>query len=211
VKTPEVVSTIIEKTFERILAENMQGIPILNSRISVQALGFQEYQGRVIGIIITPWLMNLVLLPSSEEDWSDLVLGHKETHEFPAGKYKFLVNEIDGIGFCQTYSLFSPMNNFVSQEQAVVAAQNFLDKLYVSPQPGTEDPVDEELLGRIMRGEETPDLDDFETIKPYEKTIPVKNITDKQLPEKETLEKKIPEVRKFDRRSLLRGNFNGEG
>jgi len=99
VKTPEVVSTIIEKTFERILAENMQGIPILNSRISVQALGFQEYQGRVIGIIITPWLMNLVLLPSSEEDWSDLVLGHKETHEFPAGKYKFLVNEIDGIGF----------------------------------------------------------------------------------------------------------------
>ncbi len=204
-KTPEDVSSTIEKTFEKILTENMQGIPILNSMVSVQALGFQEYQGRIIGVIITPWLMNLVLLPSLEEDWSDLVLGHKETHEFPSGKYRFLVNEIDEIGFCQTHSLFSPMNNFVSHEQAVVAAQNFLDKLYVSQEPGTEDPVDEELLGRIMRGEETPDLDDFETIKPYEKTIPVKNITDNQLPEK-----KIPEKKKFDRRALLRGKFMGD-
>jgi len=211
VKTPEAVSSIIQKTFEKILAENMQGIPILNSRISVQTLGFQEYQDRVMGIIITPWLMNLVLLPSSEEDWSDLALGHKEFHEFPAGKYKFLVNEIDGIGFCQTYSLFSPMNNFVSQEQAIVAAQNFLDKLTVTPEPGTADPVDEELLGRIMRGEETPDLDDFETIKPYEKTIPVKNITDEQLTEKSIAKNQIPEQRRFDRRALLRGNFNGEG
>ncbi len=204
-KTPETVSSIIEKTFEKIHTENMQGIPILNSRISVQALGFQEYQDRIIGVIITPWLMNLVLLPSSEEDWSDFVLGHKETHEFPAGKYRFLVNEIDGIGFCQTHSIFSPMNNFVSHEQAVVAAQNFLAKLYVTTEPGTEDPVDEELLGRIMRGEETPDLDDFETIKPYEKTIPVKNITDNQLPEK-----KVSEKKKFDRRDLLRGKFIGD-
>jgi len=200
VTDPESISVILEKTFEKIHIENMQGIPILNSRIKVQALGFQEYQGRVVGVIITPWLMNLVLLPGNEDDWSDLTLGHKQSHEFPSGNYKFLVNEIDEIGYCQTHSLFSPMNNFISQEQAVTEAQNFLDKLFIDPEPGAEVQVDEELLGRIMRGEETPDLDDFATIESYEKVIPVKNITDI----------KIPERKNIDRRSLLRGKFTGE-
>jgi len=121
VKDPHSISTIIQSTFEKIHNENMQGIPILNSRVKVQALGFQEYQDRIIGIIITPWLMNLVLLPAAEENWSEMSLGQKQTHEFPSSKYKFLVNEIDGIGFCQTHSLFSPMNNFVSHEQAQAA------------------------------------------------------------------------------------------
>lgn len=200
-KEPEAISEILEQTFERIHRENMQGIPILNARIRVQTLGFHEYQGRITGIIITPWLMNFVLLPSEEEDWSELALGAKQFHKFPCSKYKFLVNEIDGIGFCQTHSLFSPMNNFVSHEQAVAAAQNFLDKLYVVPEATTADPVDEDLLGRIMRGEETPDLDDFATIEPHENNIPVKNITDTKEPKKN----------KFDRRALLRGSFMGEG
>jgi len=72
VKDPHSISTIIQSTFEKIHTENMQGIPILNSRVKVQALGFQEYQDRIIGIIITPWLMNLVLLPAAEENWSEM-------------------------------------------------------------------------------------------------------------------------------------------
>ncbi len=196
-KDPQTVSEIIEHTFEKIRIENMQDIPILNARIHVQALGFQEYQGRIVGVIITPWLMNLILIPADEDNWVELSLGQKQTHKFPSGEYKFLVNELDNIGFCQTHSLFSPMNNFVSQEQAVVAAENFLNNLFVVPEPNSANPVDEELLGRIRRGEETPDLDDFATIEPYEKMIPVKNIIDT----------KVPQKKKFDRRSLLRGSF----
>ncbi|WP_445083890.1 [NiFe]-hydrogenase assembly chaperone HybE [Candidatus Vondammii sp. HM_W22] len=32
----------------------MQEIPILNPAIKVQALGFQEYQGRVLGVLLHP-------------------------------------------------------------------------------------------------------------------------------------------------------------
>ena len=202
-KDPASIATIVEQTFTRIHLENMQGIPILNSRIQVQSIGFQEYQARIIGIIITPWLMNVILLPNDNEDWSNFTLGHKVSHTFPAKTYRFLVNEIEGIGFCQTHSMYSPMHDFSSHQQAVKVAQEFIDFLMVDNEPSEEELIDEDLLGRIMRGEETAevDLNDFATIAPYEQTIPIKEIADS-----EDLSSK-----KFDRRALLRGSFLGRG
>ena len=198
-KDPQSIAKIVEHTFNKIHRENMQGIPILNSRINVQALGFQHYQGRIIGIIITPWLMNVILLPSEDEDWSNLALGHKESHSFPSKTYRFLANEIDGIGFCQTHSLYSPMNEFANHEHAVRAAQSFIDDLLIVSEPSEEDLVNEDLLGRILRGEETPEvnLDDFATIEPHDSSIPTRLIADTKHQLKKTL----------DRRSLLRGKF----
>ena len=148
----------IAETFERIWREQMQGIPLLNPMLRVETLGFQEWQGRVIGIVITPWLMNLVMLPNEEDDWEGMELGDKQPHTFPSRSYKFMVNEIDGIGTCQTHSLYSPMHEFVNQDHAIAAAQSFLDTLMVERELTEEERVDEELLGRIMRGEETPEV-----------------------------------------------------
>lgn len=196
---PQVMAKIVEQAFDRILRENMQGVPILNSRVRVQTLGFQHYQDRVVGIVITPWLMNVILLPTEDDNWSDLALGHKQSHVFPSKTCKFVVNEIDDIGFCQTHSLYSPMNEFPSHEHAERVAQDFIDALMIDASPAEEDPVDEELLGQILRGEELPDvnLDDFATIEPRASSIPIRLISDQ-----EPLVK-----RKFDRRSLLRGSF----
>ena len=196
---PQSISKNIEQVFSRIHRESMQGIPILNSKLKVQALGFQVYEERVVGILITPWVMNLVLLPAQGEDWSDLTLGQKKVHEFPSQKCKFMVNDIEGIGVCQMHSLFSPMNEFSSHEQAVRAARDFIDKLMVDTQPGTANVVDEDLLGQIMRGEKTPkvDLDDFATIEPHEPGIPITIVSDT----KKSIKKKL------DRRALLRGQF----
>ncbi len=162
------ISDTLEQSFKRIHKENMQGIPILNPAIDVQALGFQEWQGRVLGVIITPWLMNLVLLPAEGEDWSQMALGHKQPHEFPSRSYKFMINDIEGIGPCQTYSMCSPMRDFSTHQQAVQVAQDFLDGLMVETKPTEEDLVDEELLGRVMKGEDTSDIDlsQFDEIEP---------------------------------------------
>ncbi len=191
---------VLEATFEKIHLEQMQGIPILNSAIKVQALGFRLYQGRVLGVIITPWLMNIVMLPKQNEDWSNMELGHKQPHKFPSKTYKFMVNDIDGIGPCQTHSLYSPMRDFASHEQAVTVAQEFLDSLMVEKELTEEDMVDEELLGRVMRGEETPEinLDDFAVIEPMAAGVaPVRGQSDMKVQVKD----------KLSRRDLLRGNF----
>ncbi len=202
-KDPQAVAGILEQTFERIHREEMQGIPILNPAIRVQALGVQEYQGRILGVLITPWLMNLVMLPREGEDWSGMELGHRQPHKFPSKTYKFMVNEIDGIGPCQTHSLYSPMREFAGHEQAASVAQAFLDTLMVETQPSEEDLVDEELLGRIMRGEQTAEvnLEEFVAIEPPETgAVPVRGQPDM----------KVRVEKKLSRRELLRGSFLGD-
>jgi [NiFe] hydrogenase assembly HybE family chaperone len=149
----------IEETFSRIHEEQMQGLPLLNNLLKVTTVGFQHYQGRGVGIIITPWMMNLVMFPAENEDWGDMQLGHKQPHRFPANQYKFMLNEIEGIGRCQTHSLYSPMHEFVNQEHAEAAARSFMQTLMVEVEEPDEDPYDEELLGRILRGEEEPEID----------------------------------------------------
>jgi [NiFe] hydrogenase assembly HybE family chaperone len=155
----ETLTRHIETVFKRIEQEQMQGIPLLNPALQVQTIGFQHYQERPIGILITPWMMNLVLLPNEKDDWSDLKLGDKQHHRLPANEFRFMVNEIDGIGLCQTHSLYSPMHEFMNQEHAVAAAESFMQTLMVEVEEPETDPHDEELLGRILRGEETPEVE----------------------------------------------------
>ncbi len=199
-KDPQTVVEILEHTFDRIHREDMQGIPILNPAIKVQALGFHECQGRILGVLITPWLMNVVMLPAQNEDLSGMELGHKLPHEFPSKTYKFMINDIDGIGPCQTHSLYSPMREFASHAQAVAVAQAFLDGLMVERELTEEDLVDEELLGRVMRGEETPEvnLDDFAVIEPVDAG---------SMPARGQQETKVRVVETLSRRDLLRGRF----
>ncbi|WP_059287489.1 [NiFe]-hydrogenase assembly chaperone HybE [Aquitalea magnusonii] len=57
----------LEALFRDIAASRMQGIPILNPALQVEAIGFQQWggpQGRLwAGVLLTPWFMNLLLLP----------------------------------------------------------------------------------------------------------------------------------------------------
>ncbi len=196
---PQLAAETMERAFNRILHEQMAGIPILNNRLKVQALGFQKFKGRVIGILITPWLMNMVMLPGKNDDWSALKLGKKQLHRFPSKTFKFMVNEFDGIGKCQTYSLFSPMNEFINQDHALAAAQSFLDTLMVETAPTEECIVDEERADCIMRGEDTlmVKLDDFAVIEATETATPVN----------EASGVKLRIAKKLSRRDLLHGSF----
>lgn len=155
----ETVIRQIETVFKGIERGQMQGIPLLNPALQVETVGFQSYGGRIVGVVITPWLMNLLLLPAADEDWSGLKPGDKTLHRFPANEFRFMVNEIDGIGVCQTHSLYSPMHEFMNQEHAVAAAESFMQTLMVEVEHPDTDPHDEELLGRILRGEETPEVE----------------------------------------------------
>lgn len=156
---PQAAAGRIAAIFSRIHREQMAGLPLLNQALQVETYGFRVHNGRVVGVLVTPWLMNLVLLPGEGDDWEGLELGHKKPHEFPSGTYKFMVNEIDGLGRCQTHSLFSPMREFHGQAHALAAAEAFMRDLMTPAVAAEPAPADEELLGRIMRGEDTPEID----------------------------------------------------
>lgn len=205
---PEQAAELLQQSFETIEREQMAGLPLLNPMIRVETLGFQEYQGRVLGVVLTPWMMSLIMLPKAGDEWDSLELGSKQQHDFPSASYTFMVNEFEPLGRCLTYSLFSPMNEFANQDHALAAAQAFVDTLMVERDPNVPPPVDEALLGRIMRGEVEPDinLDDFATIEPVAATGPKCS----RLNHSEGEGSGVTTVsldKELSRRELLRGSF----
>ncbi len=212
---PQDAADTLLQTFEYILRENMQDIPILNNKLQVQTLGFQKFEGRIIGIVITPWLMILIMLPNDDDDWNKLELGKKMPIKFPSSSYKFMVNDIDGIGKCKTHSMFSPMHEFNSQDHAVKVAQDFLNDIIVTREPTVEELVDEDLLGRIMRGEEIDvNLDEFAIIEPVKQPIaqPIETeattaINKKIVKSAESTTSSSKMSQSMSRRDLIRGKF----
>ncbi|MES9871328.1 MAG: [NiFe]-hydrogenase assembly chaperone HybE [Sedimenticola sp.] len=120
---PEYLTRGLEEVYNRILFTRMQEIPVVNQALEVQTVGFQLWNDRCFGVLVTPWFMNLVLLPNEGDEWGDLQLGTKQLHQLPSGPYEFVLGEEEGVGRYQSCSLFSPMFDFADQETAVATAE----------------------------------------------------------------------------------------
>ena len=116
--------------FTEVWHAKMRDVPMVNKLLHVQVVGFQSYQGRPLGVLISPWFMNLILLPMDGEDWSDLRPGAKEHIVFPSGEYEFIHNTREMVGGYKACSLFSPMAEFRSQQQAVEVAEAVMSALF---------------------------------------------------------------------------------
>ncbi|WP_223264634.1 [NiFe]-hydrogenase assembly chaperone HybE [Sulfuriferula plumbiphila] len=122
-------SRMIESVFDGIARHRMAGLPILNPSLHVEAVGFRLWEGLWLGILITPWTINLMLLPADNPDYAALGLGETRRWRFPSGQYDFMGGEEPGLGSYQACSLFSPVFEFASQEDAVATARAALEQL----------------------------------------------------------------------------------
>lgn len=120
---PEYLTEGLEVHFRRIQRERMQGVPLLNPALEVKAVGFRGWQGRCLGVLVTPWFMNLMLLPAEGDEWEELQIGTKQLHNLPSGDYEFVLGEEAGIGRYLSCSLFSPMFEFADQGAALATAE----------------------------------------------------------------------------------------
>jgi [NiFe] hydrogenase assembly HybE family chaperone len=107
----------------RVVAERMRGLGFVNPALEVEAVGFAPWQGHWLGVMVTPWFMNLVLLPRERGQWQPLPVGGKRKLRFPAGVYEFIGADDPLIGEHQTCSLFSPMLEFEDHAAARLVAQ----------------------------------------------------------------------------------------
>ncbi len=111
-----------EAAFREIHVGQMRGVPLLNEALEVKAVGFRVHEGRVLGMLITPWFMNIVLAPGPEEDWSAVTSGTKALIGFPSGEYEFVAANRPETGPYKACSLFSPVFEFTSMLQATETA-----------------------------------------------------------------------------------------
>ena len=116
--------------FEDIWHSKMRDVPLSNRSLHVEAVGFALHGGRPLGVLVAPWFMNLVMLPAEDEDWTTLEAGAKEEITFPSGAYEFIHNLRPMVGGYKACSLFSPMNDFSSQLQAVEVARAVMVALF---------------------------------------------------------------------------------
>lgn len=123
----------VEAAFFRIQQTRMADVPILNPALQVQAIDFQRWQGHWLGIVVTPWCMNLMLVPGSAEEWVSVGVNKRRFVHFPAGDFAFLGGQEDELGEYQSCSLFSPMHQFGAQHDAVMTARASLVGLLAPP------------------------------------------------------------------------------
>jgi [NiFe] hydrogenase assembly HybE family chaperone len=135
----------IEAVFGKIAAERMRDVPICNPRLRVEAHGMQAWQGGWLCVLVTPWFMNIVVLPGGAGTARN---GETVFHDLPAGRFPFIAGEEEGLGPLHSCSLFSPVLEFLDHDTAVETAKAALAEVMTDARPETADnPSRRALLG----------------------------------------------------------------
>jgi [NiFe] hydrogenase assembly HybE family chaperone len=120
----------VAAAFRVVHETRMHDVPILNAAIAVEAVGFAPWEAHWLGCLVTPWFINLMLLPREAERWVRLRPGEKHIYVFPAGAFEFIGGREEAIGEYQACSLFSPMFEFADHETARLTAEACLRALF---------------------------------------------------------------------------------
>lgn len=129
----------VEAAYRRIERDRMAGLPILNPALAVQAVDFQRWQEHWLGVVISPWCMSLLLIPGSTENWVHAGQNQRRFVSLPAGNFAFLASEEEELGEFQSCSLFSPMDRFPNQTEAIMTAQAAMVGLFTRAQTEVDD------------------------------------------------------------------------
>lgn len=168
--------------YQEISDTRMEGVPILNNALSVAAFGFEDFQEYRLGVLLTPWFMNLVLLPLDASEYTENApqVGTKVSVNLPAGKVEFIVGFEDAIGHSLSCSLFSPVFEFEDQDAAIQTAEAALAEV-MNPDAETEDEdpdMTDVWAGKLPEPElaEPDETEEEEEVSEMTETGPVKDV-----------------------------------
>jgi len=132
------IAARVQAAFERVRRERMTGLPFVNEALRVELVGLRRWRGLWLGVLVTPWFMNLLLLPGDgtgpSQDpsarWPAVRTGEYASFSFPAGVMSFLAGREGEVGEYLSCSLFSPMFEFADHETARQTAEACLGALF---------------------------------------------------------------------------------
>jgi [NiFe] hydrogenase assembly HybE family chaperone len=122
----------LETAFRRIALTRMADVPLCNPALAVEAVGFRDWQAHRVGVLITPWSINLVALPR-HADSRALQPDERRSWVFPTGDYEFMGGEEPECGPFEFCSLYSPPDEFADQAQARATALAVMQQLFAAP------------------------------------------------------------------------------
>lgn len=121
----------LEALFRDIAATRMAGVPVLREGLGVHAVGFEPHDGGLLGVLVTPWFMNLVFVPPA--DATALPVGEMRARTVGLHRFDFIGAFEDAFGAWEACSLFSPMHEFADEAAALAVASEVLAELRRAP------------------------------------------------------------------------------
>lgn len=153
---------VLQAVFSEVATTRMAGLPLCHPGLQVEALGFEPLRQAdavasglfsadnaqalclwlpplAIGVLLTPWCMNLVSLPIEREDTPHRA-GHSRRLVLGGHALSFTTAHESALGSFGACSLFSPMQDFADAQAARETAMAVLDGLRAPP-PRTDAPA----------------------------------------------------------------------
>jgi len=130
-------SAQVEAHFRAVWASSMHDMPFVNPALAVEAVGFRRFAGDWLGVVITPWFINLFLLPGGGRLWQDLPTGEHRQLALPAGTMEFIADHPgagQGLPAYQYCPLLAPVQHIPDQDLARQIAAGVLAAV-MSPPP----------------------------------------------------------------------------
>lgn len=171
----------LETVYRRIESTAMANVPVLNRALAVQAVGMTRTEAGLACVLVTPWFINLVLLPEALAP--SVQPGTKSRVALPGGVFEFIQSHHDELGPHRMCSLMSPVFEFEAQADAVAMA--------------------EAVLGEILAPQANADLEDADMLAVWEGRLP--QINDK--PDAASEAGSVPETGKKQKHVSRRAIF----
>jgi len=122
-------TAVLVEHFESIYAAHVAGLPIDNPALAVEAVGTTEFGDHKALMLITPWFMNLVLLPGSDE-WDNSEQGQTCDIDIPGQTLQFTVSQDATIGTYLSAVMFRTVSDYPDQGVARAVAEEILQRLF---------------------------------------------------------------------------------
>ena len=123
----------LEAHYRQIWATQRAALPSPNPCLQVAAIGFSRVDGDWLGVMVTPWFLNLMLLPGGGNLWGDIPAGQRRYLELACGTVHFVADDDPDIGPYQYSSLLAPVTSLADMAAARQVAQDALAAVLTQP------------------------------------------------------------------------------
>src|SRR5574343_1086396 len=131
-------TAFFEAHYRHVWQTRMHDLPFVNAALGIEAIGFARYQGDWLGVVITPWFLNLLLVSGGGQLWGDIPAGERRYLSLPCGTLQFIADDDPDIGPYQYCPLIAPVTELADMATARLVAADALKTVFVQPAPPAE-------------------------------------------------------------------------
>ncbi len=122
----------LERHYQRIWREKMRGLPFVNEKLAVESVAFRPLGPDLAGILISPWFINLVILPG-DDALGALQQGDAVERTIGTEHIGFTVDLAPTLGHFLSAVLFRSVEDFPDRATARAVAEEVLELLFAPP------------------------------------------------------------------------------